>query len=77
MRDRMLPTYVKVLKAPLRSSLRWKDLSKAVIDLALSYHLNYKLGLPDISYMVMLVHYAKVLSLPSKPALLRSLPSFR
>ncbi|KAM4064731.1 ubiquitin family protein [Hirsutella rhossiliensis] len=64
MRDRMPSAYVKALKSPLHSSLGGGELSKVVMGLVLSYHLNYKMGFPEISYMAMLVHYARLLSLP-------------
>lgn len=69
MQDRMPSAYVKALKLPLRSSLGGGEVSKTVMDLALSYHLNYEMSFPEISYMAMNVHYAKLLSLPGKPSL--------
>lgn len=65
MQDRLPSVYVKVLKLPLRSSLQGGVLYRTVMDLVLSYHLNYGMVFPEISSVSLLVQYAKMLALPS------------
>lgn len=69
MQDRMPASYVYQLKSPLRKQLSGADLYRAVVDLALSYHVNYELLFPSLNYMPMLVQYARILHLPSKKEL--------
>ena len=65
MQDRLPSAYAKALKLPLRSSLLGGTLYRAVMDLVLSYHLNYGMIFPEISSVSLLVQYAKILALPS------------
>ncbi|POR36640.1 RNA polymerase I-specific transcription initiation factor rrn7 [Tolypocladium paradoxum] len=64
MQDRLPSSYVKALKLPLRSSLQGGVFYRTVLDLTLSYHLNYGMVFPEISSVSLLVQYAKILALP-------------
>lgn len=64
MQDRMPLAYVKLLKMPLRSSLRGEELYETIVDLAMSYKLNYDMRLPELNYLPVLVECAKELVLP-------------
>jgi hypothetical protein len=66
MQDRMPSNYTKVLKLPLRSPLGGSELYSTVMDLVISYHLNYGMTLPDMNHIPMLMQYAKLLALPGK-----------
>ncbi len=62
----MPSNYIKVFKMPSRSPLKGSDLYSSVMDLVISYHLNYGMTLPDINHVPMLVQYAKLLALPGE-----------
>ncbi|OAQ86587.1 eukaryotic translation initiation factor 5A [Purpureocillium lilacinum] len=62
--DRMPSAYVKALKLPFRTGLTGGDLYTAVMDLVLSYQLNYEMVFPEANFVSTLVHYAKELALP-------------
>ncbi|KAJ6444244.1 eukaryotic translation initiation factor 5A [Purpureocillium lavendulum] len=62
MQDRMPSAYVKVFK--LRSGLSGADLYKTVMDLVLSYQVNYGLVFPEVNFVSAFLHYAKALALP-------------
>ncbi|UNI22061.1 hypothetical protein JDV02_010872 [Purpureocillium takamizusanense] len=64
--DRMPSTYVTALKLPFRTGLTGGDLYSAVMDLALSYHLNFKMVFPEVNAVPTLMHYAKELALPAE-----------
>ncbi|KAJ3478133.1 hypothetical protein NLG97_g8657 [Lecanicillium saksenae] len=64
MQERMPSHYIKILKAPIRSSLEGAQVYSSVMDLACSYYLNYNMVFPDLNYMPILVQYAKLLALP-------------
>ncbi|KND90305.1 RNA polymerase I-specific transcription initiation factor rrn7 [Tolypocladium ophioglossoides CBS 100239] len=64
MQDRLPSAYVKAFKLPLRSSLQGGIFYRTVMDLVLSYHLNYGIVFPEMSSVSLLVQYAKLLALP-------------
>ncbi|KJZ78088.1 hypothetical protein HIM_02725 [Hirsutella minnesotensis 3608] len=64
MQDRMPSPYVKVFKSLNYSVFSGDELSKTVMDLVQSYHLNYKMIFPEICCASILVQYAKELALP-------------
>ncbi|OAA69033.1 Ubiquitin subgroup [Cordyceps fumosorosea ARSEF 2679] len=64
MQERMPSTYIKLLKAPIRSPIEGVRAYSAVMDLACSYHFNYSMIFPDLNYMPLLVQYTKLLALP-------------
>ncbi|KAF5621268.1 hypothetical protein F52700_11017 [Fusarium sp. NRRL 52700] len=64
MQDRLPSAYTRALKLPLRSSLRGIDMHNAVLELALSYHLNYGMIVPAINSTPTLVHFVRQLTLP-------------
>lgn len=65
MQDRMPSAYTRVLKLPLRSSLKGDEMYDIVLDMTLSYNLNYTLVFPPMNEVSVLVQYARVLALPS------------
>ncbi|PFH62716.1 hypothetical protein XA68_12394 [Ophiocordyceps unilateralis] len=64
MQERMPNPYARALKLPLRDSLTGEELSRTVMDLGLSYHLNYDMVFPEPRHVPLLVQYAKSLALP-------------
>lgn len=70
MQERMPSSYIKVLKAPIRSHLEGAQVYSTVMDLACSFFLNYNMVFPDLNYMPLLVQYTKLLALPGRFTLL-------
>ncbi|PHH71113.1 hypothetical protein CDD83_5268 [Cordyceps sp. RAO-2017] len=66
MQDRMPSAYQKALKLPLGSRLRGAELSKTVLELTLSYHLNYSIAFPDVCHVPLLIEFARLLALPAE-----------
>lgn len=56
----------KQLKRPTRERLSETSLHHAVFDLVCSFHLNYSMIFPAPNATTTLVHFVKVLALPSK-----------
>ena len=55
--------YTRVLKLPLRVPLGG-NMYDSVMDLALSYHLNYQMVFPSVNDLAFLIEYARWMSLP-------------
>lgn len=68
MQDRMPSAYTRALKLPLRSPLAGEELYNTVLDLGLSYFLNYSMIFPPMNEISALVQYARVLCLPGTPS---------
>ncbi|RDA91022.1 hypothetical protein CP533_2543 [Ophiocordyceps camponoti-saundersi (nom. inval.)] len=64
MREQMPKEYAWAFQRPLRVSLTAVKLNRSIINLALSYHLNYAMTLPELRWVPLLVQYAKLLALP-------------
>ncbi|RCI14103.1 hypothetical protein L249_8071 [Ophiocordyceps polyrhachis-furcata BCC 54312] len=64
MRQRMPTSYARVLQRPLCVSITGGELSRAVMNLILSYHLNYAMTFPQLRWVPLLVQYAESLALP-------------
>ena len=66
MRDRMLSSFTRAFKRPTRTDIQNGELHDAVLELALSFQLNYSLTFPPLNDTVGLVHYTRMLALPSR-----------
>lgn len=64
MQDRLPSAYTRALKLPLEMPLKGGELHSAVVDMALSFHRNYRMLFPALSEAPMMVQYAKHLALP-------------
>ena len=64
MRDRMPSAYTKVIKLPIRHPLYGEALYDAILELVLSYHLNYGMKFPENNQVAMLTQMVRHLSLP-------------
>lgn len=68
MRDRLPSSYTRALKRPLRTLLDGNDLHSAILDMALSYQLNYDMVFPAMSDSLIAVQLTGQLALPgAKP----------
>ncbi|KAH7327903.1 ubiquitin family-domain-containing protein [Stachybotrys elegans] len=63
MRDRMPSTFTRALKHPSRT-LVGENLYNAIVDMALSYNLNYELVFPPIDSVLMIAQMTRLLALP-------------
>ena len=61
----MPSAYTRALKLPLRTPLG-DDLYSNVMDLALSYHLNYELLFPPVENILVSIQTARMLAVPGK-----------
>lgn len=60
----MPSAYTRYIKIPLHTPLDGGELHRAVLDLAMSYHVNHELVFPGLSDVPLLVQYARLLALP-------------
>lgn len=63
-RDRMPSAYTRALKLPLGNVAVGEEMYSTVLDLAVSFHLNYSMEFPAINQIAHLIQYCKHLALP-------------
>jgi RNA polymerase I-specific transcription initiation factor RRN7 len=66
MQERMPSPYVRAIQLASRSGLRGEDLHSTVMDLVLSYKLNYEMTFPLLNHVPMIVEYTRELCLPGR-----------
>ncbi|WDK11768.1 forms a complex with the other rrn protein rrn6 and rrn11 [Colletotrichum graminicola] len=64
MRDRLPPSYTTPLKAARLAAFDHGELHASVLNLALSYHLNYNMVFPPLNDVLMTLQYVRELGLP-------------
>ncbi|EFQ27589.1 forms a complex with the other RRN protein RRN6 and RRN11 [Colletotrichum graminicola M1.001] len=65
MRDRLPPSYTTPLKAARLAAFDHGELHASVLNLALSYHLNYNMVFPPLNDVLMTLQYVRELGLPA------------
>lgn len=66
MRDRLPTWYTTPLKSTSLAAFDNGELHASVMNLALSYHLNYSMTFPPLNDVLMTLQYARELGLPSR-----------
>ena len=61
----MPSAYTRVLKLPAQTPWKGDNVYSAVMDLVLSFHLNYEMLFPAVGEAHMLMQLARTLALPS------------
>ncbi|KZL72348.1 forms a complex with the other RRN protein RRN6 and RRN11 [Colletotrichum tofieldiae] len=75
MRDRLPPWYTTPLKAARLAAFDQGELHASVLNLALSYHLNYNMVFPPLNDVLMTLQYVRELGLPVETiAIARRIP---
>ncbi|WQF80093.1 Putative RNA polymerase I transcription initiation factor TAF1B/Rrn7 [Colletotrichum destructivum] len=75
MRDRLPPWYTAPLKSAHLATFDQGELHASVLNLALSYHLNYSMVFPPLNDVLMTMQYARELGLPVETiAIARRIP---
>ncbi|TKW58764.1 Ubiquitin-60S ribosomal protein L40 [Colletotrichum tanaceti] len=75
MRDRLPPWYTAPLKSAHLATFDQGELHASILNLALSYHLNYSMVFPPLNDVLMTMQYARELGLPVETiAIARRIP---